>query len=210
MPRRTFKLHLKEAIAMYQAGQTVQQIGDRFGFHKTPVARCLRQAGIGMRPANRPKEGNLERFLAKIQKTPTCWIWKGKLNPVTGYGSFLWHRTPDEPAREWGAHRCAYLLLVGPIPEGLLVRHTCDNRFCVNPAHLVAGTDADNKQDQIERGRILKGEEVSQARLTAAAVREMRKLSNEGWTQSRLATKFGVTQASVNRVLRRKTWKHLS
>lgn len=209
MPRRTFKPHIEEAIVMYTNGDTVQKIGDHFGFHKAAIARCLRQAGVAMRPSNRLKEGNLERFEVKIQKTPGCWPWRGKINEITGYGSFLWHRTPDEPAREWGSHRCSYLLFNGPIPDGLLVRHTCDVRFCVNPAHLVLGTDMDNKQDQIDRGHVFKGEEVVQAKLTTVRVIELRELHAQGWTQSRLAEKFGVTQATVHRAAHRISWRHI-
>lgn len=70
----------------------------------------------------------MDRFWSKVDKTATCWLWtRGKSD---GYGVFHIKRIPR------GAHRVAYELLVGPIPEGLELDHRCRNRACVNPAHL--------------------------------------------------------------------------
>jgi hypothetical protein len=73
----------------------------------------------------------LDRFWMKVQKGPGCWIWTGAISS-TGYGSF------GEPIQSVGrlAHRIAYALTVGPIPEGKDLDHTCHNRACVNPSHL--------------------------------------------------------------------------
>lgn len=75
-----------------------------------------------------------------------CWEWKGSLVP-SGYGSVR------SKGRVVGAHRKAYEDAHGPIPGGLLVRHTCDNPPCCNPAHLIVGTAADNARDRTVRGR---------------------------------------------------------
>lgn len=82
------------------------------------------------------------RFLANVTRTETCWLWGG-MTSRSGYGIF--HGRP--------AHRASYELHKGPIPDGLLIRHTCDTPPCVNPDHLLVGTPADNARDMKERAR---------------------------------------------------------
>lgn len=78
-----------------------------------------------------------ERFWAKVEKTETCWVWRGSLGRRR-YGSF--YKWPGNVQ----AHRVAYELVVGPIPEGLTLDHLCRNTQCVNPAHLEPVTMAEN------------------------------------------------------------------
>jgi hypothetical protein len=84
-----------------------------------------------------------EEFMAKVNKTDSCWLWTGAKAPPWNYG-----RT----GQLW-AHRVSYELHVGPITEGLYVLHRCDNPPCVNPSHLFLGTAADNVQDMMAKGR---------------------------------------------------------
>jgi hypothetical protein len=91
---------------------------------------------------------------------------------------------------------------------GLLVRHTCDNPPCCNPDHLLLGTPQDNANDMVARGRvrITAGEAHPNAKLTAAAVREIR----TGAADSKeLARKFGVHRTLVSLVRRRLSWRHV-
>lgn len=88
---------------------------------------------------------DLARFSAKVDKTPTCWLWTGNLNPA-GYGGFKLAR------KEVRAHRFAYMALVGPVPDGLVLDHLCRVRKCVNPEHLEPVTLGENT---------LRGETVS-------------------------------------------------
>lgn len=74
----------------------------------------------------------VERFLRKVQKTATCWLWTGAKNEQ-GYGV-----VSRSTYGEWLAHRASHLLFVGPIPEGGWLRQACGNRLCVNPEHLQA------------------------------------------------------------------------
>lgn len=87
-----------------------------------------------------------ERFEAKFYVTPGCWIW---IPPMSkrGYGQL------KADGKVWRVHRLSYELYVGAIPNGLVVRHRCDTPSCVNPDHLILGTQADNMRDMAERGR---------------------------------------------------------
>lgn len=85
------------------------------------------------------------RFWSKVDKTPTCWLWRGYLHK--GYAHFSLN------GRTTSAHRFAYQLLVGPIPEGLVIDHLCHVKHCVNAAHLEAVTQKVNTQRGAHLGR---------------------------------------------------------
>jgi DNA invertase Pin-like site-specific DNA recombinase len=103
-----------------------------------------------------------------------------------------------------------YELTVGPIPEGLFVLHSCDNPPCCNPAHLRAGTQKENIEDAVERDRLARGRALPQAKLTEAAVREIRRRSGEGRSQRAVAAEFGVSHDTVGKILRGKRWTHVT
>lgn len=89
------------------------------------------------------------RFWSKVDKTSDCWVWIGAKHP-TGYGAFGIGQVVHY------AHRLSWELVNGPIPDGLFVCHNCpngDNPSCVNPAHLFLGTQVDNMQDMLGKGR---------------------------------------------------------
>lgn len=91
-----------------------------------------------------------ERFWAKVQKSDGCWIWTGGTQRG-GYGHF--NKRSDDPVTSWRAHRVAYELSVGPIPDGMNLCHTCDNRKCVRPDHMFLGMQKDNIADMYSKGR---------------------------------------------------------
>mgnify|MGYP001588728581 CR=1 FL=1 len=145
------------------------------------------------------KKTNLANLVCEILEhlpNDDCLLWKYCLNKQ-GYGIV---RVPPSAKL---AHRIAYQLFRGPIPEGFLVCHHCDIRACFNPWHLFAGTYSDNMRDSINKGRDFR---TSQTKLTPAAVRQIResKLS-----QCKLAKTFGVSQYAIHKVITRKTWRHV-
>jgi hypothetical protein len=142
-----------------------------------------------------------ERFWSKVDKSGPCWLWTG--NTKNGYGVF--HASPRRP--HVTAHRFAYEELVGPIPPGMVLMHTCDVRACVDPAHLRLGTARDNMADMVAKGRHNHGERCPSARLTEDHVRYIR-ASKE--SHMALARRFGVGPVAIKNVRARKTWKHVA
>ncbi len=131
-----------------------------------------------------------------------CWMWTG--HTARGYGRFSIQR--GYVLRTFRAHRFSYELHCGPIPEGMLVCHHCDNPSCVRPEHLFMGTTADNMRDKSLKGRtpragaILKPEQVIAIRKAYAA---------GGVSQYGLAAQYGVTRSAIAAIARRRTWREL-
>lgn len=97
------------------------------------------------------------------------------------------------------------------ISKGLMIRHRCDNKLCINPLHLELGTHMDNMQDKIDRNRQHKGEQINTAQLTEQQVREIRKtlaIRKYGDIR-RVAKEYAVSTAAISNILRNKTWKHI-
>lgn len=108
----------------------------------------------------RAQEGLSEeqRFWRKVDRSGDCWLWMGSRSTF-GHGKFYRSSPPGVKMPAVPAHRYAHELLVGPVPESLVVRHKCDNAPCVNPDHLELGTVADNNHDKKVRGRARNGRE---------------------------------------------------
>lgn len=105
------------------------------------------------------------------------------------------------------AHSYMYELYKGPIPKGSIIRHSCDNRLCCNPDHLLIGTYKDNSRDAADRNRMSYGERHPKAKLNDDKVRQIR-ASRQG--HQLLADKFGVTAPTIWRVRTNKIWKRVA
>jgi hypothetical protein len=102
------------------------------------------------------------------------------------------------------AHRVAYRMSHGgEVPHGLLVLHTCDNPACVRPAHLYAGTGADNTRDAYERGQLRPEMFAIPRKLTDEQVRDIRLRVLAGETQTAVADDYGVTPQYVGQLANR-------
>lgn len=142
-----------------------------------------------------------DRFWSAVEKTDGCWIWRGTRRPQDDYGSFTVGRgdVRDLPSLNHtsGAHRVAWVLTHGPIPDGLCVCHRCDNPPCVNPAHLFLGTRADNVRDAARKGRMAR-------KFSDAEVAEMRLLAARGIPQKNIAQMYGAHPGNVSNIVNSK------
>lgn len=142
------------------------------------------------------------KFLKKVEKTDTCWNWTGRLD-IGGYGRF------SQGNGHWiKAHRASYTIYKGSIPNGLVVRHLCNNRKCVNPEHLETGTQKDNVRDCITAGRRanIRGESNPMSKITQADADEIRQWREFGYTQQSIGDVFGLGQGDISRIIHRKSW----
>ena len=130
-------------------------------------------------------------------ETP-CHIWQGSV--VRSYGQRA-HTVPGEVR----AHRVAWVLAHGPIPQGLYVLHRCDVRLCVNVDHLFLGTAADNAHDAMRKDRHCSGERHGNAKLTWEKVRAIREAKDTSPTE--LAERFDISRDVIYRVRNGKAWK---
>lgn len=147
----------------------------------------------------------VKRFWSKvvIGKDDECWEWLGSVD-AQGRARFSIYKIPVNAAR------VMYQLTIGDIPEGLCVLHTCDNRGCINPYHLYAGTNQDNVNDRNRKGRQAKGEKSGVAKLTEDIVREIVVLLKEGKTYKEIADRFNTTDERVHYIATGKAWVHIT
>jgi hypothetical protein len=148
-----------------------------------------------------------DRFWAKVDASGTCWLWiaSKKLN---GYGQFWLPRMK----RLESAHVVSYQMAYGPPPDGYHILHKCpgkDNRACVNPHHLYAGTRKQNMQDRVRNGTDQFGVRNHQSRLTERDVNTIRALAGAGVNRQHIAQAFGISLSNVKIIHRRKAWSHL-
>jgi hypothetical protein len=147
-----------------------------------------------------------QRFWLYVDKRgpDDCWEWNGALGP-NGYGRVSTKKNPDMIAS-----RVSYELTKGEIPKGRVVMHSCDNRKCVNPAHLSVGTYLDNMRDMIEKCRSvhnpMRGSKHPRCKLSEIDVLSIR-ASNE--SSGVLANRYGVSKSTIDHIRLRITWRHI-
>lgn len=166
------------------------------------LPRCRLKLGMGHVCEACRKASPSDRFWRKVTKGDGCWLWSGSRHP-NGHGyAYL-------DGRVTYAHRVAWMLTRGSIPDGINVCHKCDNPPCVNPDHLFLGTQADNMRDSAEKGRAAAGA-LKRSKLTPALVREVRTLLRAGWTQQKIADRLGtVTRSAIGLINQGRRWGHI-
>lgn len=159
-----------------------------------------------------PLETRFWRFVDRGD-AEQCWPWIGYIADH-GYGRLPVFSGPGTKPKTEYAHRVSWQLANGPIPEALSVLHRCDNRKCVNPAHLFVGSQEDNMRDCFAKQRHPHGSKVSYAKLTESQVQEIRALYDHGGriirrgSLKQIAKRFGVALSTVSSAARR-TWVHV-
>lgn len=143
-------------------------------------------------------------FWSKVNRSGECWLWTGPTSPF-GYGKWT------VLAKYVAAHRVAYFLHHGELNHDLKVLHTCDNPSCVNPYHLVQGTQADNVADMCNKGRQsgggCRGTTHFNSRFTEEDVLAMRRIRYEtGDSYKKIADRFNTHPTTVYQIVKRINW----
>ena len=141
----------------------------------------------------RPIKGTtlLDRFLGQVEKTETCWLFKGAISN-NGYGKLL-----GSCGKLTYAHRLSWEVHRGPIPEGVDVRHSCDVRHCVNPCHLFLGNYTIGTGTRHWK-HILKEDDVA----------EVKRLLSEGtWSLRAIGARFGIHYTAISKIKTGANWK---
>lgn len=157
---------------------------------------------------------NRERFEAYVSPEPMsgCHLWSGAASKA-GYGNFSW-RCDSGHFKTTHAHRISYLLENGTLPSDKVICHKCHNKLCVNPAHLYAGTQQDNINDELARGthvsqsgRRAYGEAAGNSKLKNHQPAEIRRMHADGQRIAIIAKEYGVSLATIYAVVQNKIWK---
>ena len=133
----------------------------------------------------------MDKIMKKITYEGDCWIWTGCRN-TDGYP-----KLNRKAGGKWNAnikgHRYVYEQIKGEIPEGLVIRHTCDNILCLNPAHLEVGTPTDNMRDRVERGR-------THNHVSREVWDQIIELRRKGLSQREVAEIVGCSQTHISKI----------
>ncbi len=165
--------------------------------------------------ARRASVGRLDRKGSPLMSESIDWgdeciEWRARCDGH-GYGQLYYH------GKRWPVHRLVYHEVHHCDPCPPVVRHTCDNPPCFNPRHLLGGTQADNVQDCIDRGRRSQarpgrcksraGEKNPRAKLTWQGVEKAKQLHEEGFGCTALARQFSVNVSTIRRAITGKSWR---
>src|SRR5882672_644961 len=150
-----------------------------------------------------------DHFWERVQKSDTCWLWTGA-RMVNAYGLLTIH------GRQVLAHRLAYYFTYGHLPNDKGLNHVCDVRNCVNPQHLIPGTQTENMCDLAAKGRwgndkrhVARGEKVGTSKLTAESVQSIRsEYAAGGISQRAIARKYGVSQRQILTIVKGQAWQY--
>jgi hypothetical protein len=218
-----------QVVALAAKGAATKEIARSLGISLSFATR-LRREGTGeqrVRYQDRPLPSTYEEWLDRAREQRAR--FESKIRPIAG-GCRLWQGAPDKDGyghfsitgrgptaddprpvqKKVRAHRLAWEMENGPVPAGLVLRHSCDTPACCNTAHLKPGTQQENLDDCVRRGRSLRGTRNHKAVLDEGKVREIRSMAASGMSGPQIARALGTTRSVVHDVLSRKTWGHVA
>lgn len=151
-----------------------------------------------------------ENITSHYERDPAteCWNWT-RAKFECGYGA------KTIKGKQFYGHRLSYELHKGPIPDGLVVMHLCDNRACINPAHLRVDTQRENLLDARRKGRLPnytnqpKGDKHHRAKMSETDIKKIRGLHNEGVSLRAIAASYGMHDSTIGDICKGLTWKHV-
>lgn len=215
-------MNLQELIAFAESDEPVNGTLSLIDLIQLAEAFDTEPGGVG----GRWLLGQLKRFVSAGGCVESRWP-----RDADGYGR-------RKLGGKWvKASRYAWTVACGPIPDGLLVLHTCDNPACINLDHLFLGTNADNVADRHRKGRdargdrsgrrlhpeafqnvgakrkpasYLRGSRMAGAKLDEDKVRDIRARSANGETRTAMGREYGVSAAVISAVVLRKSWRHVA
>lgn len=148
-------------------------------------------------------EKNKAKFAKHVKREGECLIWQSTKDKA-GYGTFQFRDGGQK--FKIRAHRAAYMLAGHDLQETEVIRHTCDTPACVNPAHLRAGSHADNVGDRVAKGRSARGADNGRATMSAAQVEAARRLRQSGGNMSAFARRNGLNESTVRKAASGISW----
>lgn len=181
----------------------------KYGYAKGEPRRFIRGHRAKLYQPVRTYREAWDRIIEpRLSKQFGCWVNTSGTKDARGYYSVLLGGAGGKRVK---AHRIAYTLFNGPIPDGLFVMHLCDNPSCCNPDHLRAGTCAENQTDMANKGRACRGEQRSHV-LTDDDVRQIRaewRLDHSWGRGKALAAQYGISAQALSGIIHGRAWKHV-
>jgi hypothetical protein len=209
---------IEEIINLYNSGLSVAEIARKLKTHHTGICQSLIKHYPNYRKKKCLINPSVIDLKIKIDSLCTpepntgCWLWIGSINKF-GYGMVGYNRIQNY------AHRLSYEVYKGSIPEGLLIRHSCDQPSCVNPDHLELGTDMDNNKDMVNRGRewyqktvsnFRVGESVSNSKYTESQIVNVYKLLKQGVPVCEISKTLNIPRNHISNIKSGKCWNHIT
>lgn len=132
-----------------------------------------------------------------------CFICTSHHRDKDGYPKKKWNKTSKSMCR------FIYIQMFGEIPEGMVVRHKCDVRACINPEHLEIGTVKDNNNDKMERNRLPRGENVYCSKLNENQVKAIKYLLNKGVSPTEISIDLNIKRKLIYDIKYKGSWSHI-